>query len=71
MNWKILVVYLSKFVVVVVYRCCCLLLLLLFIVVVRVCLDQLISFKARLTILQEVANEIKDKLERKKNEESN
>ena len=70
MNWKILVVYLSKFVVV--YCCCCCCLLLLFIVVVvRVCLDQLISFKARLTILQEVANEIKDKLERKKNEESN
>ncbi|XP_011407764.1 PREDICTED: vesicle transport protein USE1-like [Amphimedon queenslandica] len=36
----------------------------------QVCLDQLISFKGRLTILQEVANEIKDKLERKKNEET-
>ena len=38
---------------------------------VRVCLDQLVSFKARLTILQEVASEMKETNKmRKTNEES-
>ena len=47
---------------------CCVIII---IINVRFCLDQLISFKTRLTILQEVANEMRERNKmRRTNEES-
>ena len=51
--------------------CVVVVVVIIIIINVRVCLDQLVSFKARLTILQEVASEMKETNKmRKTNEES-